>query len=77
MITSGLQLSNRFQDAEKYLTRATELAAMPAALGDPQPSGVIGTTTDYAGWALVPRRKNRENLRAFEAEARRSGAEKP
>ncbi|MFI9552912.1 aspartyl protease family protein [Nonomuraea endophytica] len=59
-------------------------AKMPAALGDPQPSGVIGTTIfyhflttmDYAGRALVLRQKNGENLREFQAEARRSGAEK-
>jgi tetratricopeptide (TPR) repeat protein len=58
-------------------------AVMPSALGDPQPSGVIGTTifyhflttVDYANRALVLRRKTRDHLRAFQAEARNAGAE--
>jgi len=58
-------------------------AVMPSALGDPQPSGVIGTTIfyhflttmDYANRALILRRKTRAHLREFQAEARHTGAE--
>ncbi len=58
-------------------------AVMPSALGDPQPSGVIGTTIfyhflttmDYANRALILRRKTSAKLRQFRVEAERAGAE--
>jgi hypothetical protein len=57
---------------------------MPNLPDGSQPAGAIGTTTfyhllatmDYAGQALVLRRKTRDHLRAFQAQARRAGAEK-
>ncbi|WP_020667555.1 retropepsin-like aspartic protease [Amycolatopsis nigrescens] len=56
---------------------------MPAPPGAAQPAGVFGTgvfhrfltTMDYAGGALILRRKTRENLRRYQAQARRAGAE--
>jgi tetratricopeptide (TPR) repeat protein len=59
-------------------------AVMPALLGDPQPSGVIGTTIfyhflttmDYANRALILRQKTKANLREFQAEAKRTGTER-
>lgn len=57
---------------------------MPDLPDGSQPSGVIGTTLlshflatmDYAKQALILRRKTGAQLRAFQAEARRSGADR-
>ncbi|TDD94337.1 pepsin/retropepsin-like aspartic protease family protein [Actinomadura rubrisoli] len=57
-------------------------SALPAELGDPQPSGVIGTTIfyhflttmDYASRALVLRRRTPAQLREFKTAAGRAAA---